>query len=79
MGKVVDEVYIIVNDYKHMIQKIEFAQGLSWDRSKYAYRTGYYTWDANFKRIIWGQFTQFLTEKEYSRLLEQARKKGWIL
>jgi hypothetical protein len=45
IGKVVDEVYIMVSDYKHMIQKIEFKDGASYDGSKFGYRTCYYTYD----------------------------------
>ena len=51
--------------------------GAYWDGSKYGYRTGYYTYDKNMKYIVWGQFTQFLTEKEYNKLLTKARAKGW--
>ena len=76
-GTVEDEVYVMVNDYKHVIQKIRFADGVARDGSMHAYRTGYYTYDAAKKRIIWGQYTQFLTEKEYRALLGQARAKGW--
>lgn len=82
-GKIVDEVSVRVGDYKHLIQKIECINTrwnqneLYWDRSKYGYRTGYYTYDRNMKHIVWGQYTQFLTEKEYSALLKQARDKGW--
>ena len=72
MGVVEDEVYIIVDDYKHLIQKIRIATHLPWDGSTYAYRTGYYTWSAKKHRIVWGQYTQFLTEKEYKRLLNLA-------
>jgi hypothetical protein len=79
IGKVVDEVYIMVDDYKHLIQKIEFKDGVSWDGSKFAYRTGYYTYDGQMKNIKWGQYTQFLTEKEYKALLSKAKEKGWIL
>jgi hypothetical protein len=77
MGKVVDEVYIMVSDYKHMIQKIEFKEGVSSD--KFAYRTGYYTYDSQMKNIKWGQFTQFLTERQYKALLSKAKEKGWNL
>src|SRR5207253_7685525 len=76
MGTVEDEVYLMVGDYKHMIQKIRFAAGISWDHSDYGYRTGYYTFDARGKAVKWGQYTQFLTEKEYRTLLRKARAKG---
>ena len=78
-GVVEDEVYILVHDYKHMIQKIRHPQSAYWDGSKFGYRTGYYTYDKNMKHIVWGQFTQFLTEKEYNQLLSKARAKGWII
>jgi hypothetical protein len=38
MGREVDEVSIIVNNYKHVIHKIELDQ-LLWDGTRYAYRT----------------------------------------
>jgi len=79
MGIVEDEVYVMVNDYKHVIQKIKIECGAYWDGSQYAYRTGYYTYDAKRKRIVWGQYTQFLTEQEYKELLSKARAKGWAI
>jgi len=79
MGVVEDEVYVMVGDYKHMLQRIQFNPDVSWDGSRFAYRTGYYTYDASMRRIVWGQYTPFLTEKEYRSLLRKARKKGWQL
>lgn len=84
-GNVVDEVYILVGDYKHLIQRIEYPQSADWsgntaaywDGSKFGYRTGYYTFDNTGRKILWGQYTQFLTEKEYRELLGKARQKGW--
>lgn len=77
MGVVEDEVHVMVSDYKHVIQKVRFADGVAWEESVHAYRTGYDTEDANKKRIVWGQYTQFLTEKEYKALLAQGRAKDW--
>jgi len=74
VGRVEDEVYVMVGDYKHLIQKIRFADGRSWDGSTFAYRTGYYTYQHGRKAIKWGQYTQFLTEKEYSTLLQRRRE-----
>jgi hypothetical protein len=79
MGIVEDEVYILVSDYKHMIQRIRFSADVSWDGSTHGYRTGYYTYDGAMKHIKWGQYTQFLTEREYRDLLGKARAKGWEL
>jgi hypothetical protein len=77
VGTVEDEVSIIVWEYKHLIQRIKFAEGVSWDGSTHAYRTAYYTYQAGRAYIKWGQYTQFLTEAEYRELLGKAREKGW--
>jgi hypothetical protein len=77
VGLVEDEVSIIVGDYKHLIQKVQFENGVSWDGSIHGYRTGYYTYQHGKKQIKWGQYTQFLTEMEYKALLAKARAKGW--
>ena len=79
VGRVVDEVYKIVGEYKHLIQKIEFESGVSWDGSTHAYRTGYYTFEHGKKNIKWGQYTQLLTENEYKDLLKKAKDRGWQL
>ncbi len=78
MGTVLDEVYIIVSDYKHLIQQIK-PETPYWDGSRLGYRTCYYTWDAERKNIKFGQYTQFLTQKEYTTLLSKARDKGWSI
>ena len=78
MGTVVDEVDIIVGDYKHLIQRIESKEPY-WDGSRIGYRTCYYTFDAKGKTIKFGQYTQFLTEKEYVVLLSKAKAKGWSI
>jgi hypothetical protein len=77
VGVVEDEVYLRVGKYKHVIQRIKFAENAGWGENTHAYRTGYYTYDRNHKRIVWGQYTQFLTETEYRDLLSEVRKKGW--
>ena len=75
MGTVLDEVYVIVGEYKHLIQRIQFEEPY-WDGSRIGYRTCYYTLDAKGKNIKFGQYTQFLTEKEYSVLLSMAKAKA---
>jgi hypothetical protein len=77
VGTVVDEVYIIVADYKHMIQKIQFPDDAKWGGNDFAYRAGYYTYEANGKNIKWGQYTPVLTESQYRELLGKAKEKGW--
>ena len=79
LGTIEDEVYIFVGDYKHLIQRIHFNPGVSWDGSEFGYRSGYYTFDKTGKRVKWGQYTQFLTEKEYPKLLVKAKEKGWLI
>jgi hypothetical protein len=79
VGKIVDEVALVVRHHKHLIQKILFADGVSWDSSPHGYRTGYYTYSQGMKKIVWGQYTQFLTGNEYRVLLTKAKAKGWDL
>jgi hypothetical protein len=77
VGVVEDEVYIIVSDYKHMIQRIKFADGQGWSGNQYAYRVAYYTWDAGMKSVKWGQYHSLLAESELKSLIYQAKEKGW--
>jgi hypothetical protein len=79
VGKIIDEVALVVRHHKHLIQKILFADGVSWDGSPHGYRTGYYTYSNGMKNIVWGQSTQFLTGTEYRVLLTKAKAKGWDL
>ena len=79
IGIVEDEVDVITSDYKHAIQKIRFADPVAWGGSIHGYRTGNWTNEANKKRIVWGQYTQFLTDKQYKTLLGKARAKSWEL
>ncbi len=81
-GIVRDEVYIIIGDYKHVIQRIEHPrqgkwQNGYWDKCKFGYRTGYFTFDKSGKKLMWGQFAQFLTEHEYRTLIGKTIAKGW--
>jgi hypothetical protein len=77
LGKIIDEVGFISFDYKYVIQKIELAPNISWDGSRYAYRSGYYTFDGNLRKVFWGQYHACLSEREYEQLLALARAKGW--
>ena len=79
VGRIVDEVSIVVADYKHVLQKIEIGQPAEWENEEFGYRSGYYTFDAAGRRLLWGQYTQFLTASQYQRLLAQARAKGWAI
>jgi hypothetical protein len=83
-GTVAAEVFIIVGEehddpYKHIIQKIRPTRE-TWDGSEWFYRTGYYTFGGrNKERLVWGQYTQCLTEREYTSLLSRAKEKGWAI
>ena len=77
LGRVIDEVAILSGDYKHVIQKIELVPSQSWDGSRFAYRSGYYTWDRPFAQVKWGQYHACLSAREFARLAKEARRKGW--
>jgi len=76
-GRVEEEVSIMVGQHKHVLQRIRFCDGVSWDGSAYAYRSGYYTLSDKARRLTWGQYAQLLTETEYRRLLRKAHRMGW--
>ena len=76
-GTVEDEVSIIVNEYKHLIQRIRLSPE-SWGTNRYAYRTAYYTLTAKTRKPVWGQYHALLLEADYRRLLRKADKKGWL-
>ncbi len=77
LGTVEDEVSLISFDYKYVVQKIRLAPNIAWDGSQYAYRSGYYTFDGNMQKVLWGQYHSCLSEREYEQLLALARAKGW--
>jgi hypothetical protein len=78
-GIVEDEVYEMVSDYKHMLQRIRFNKGESWDGSAHAYRMCYYKLAADGRTIKFGQYPSFLTQSELTRLLGKARRRGWLV
>lgn len=78
VGKVVDEVSVLSFNYKYVFQKVELAPGMTWDGSRYAYRDGYYTWDAKMEKVLWGQYHPLPSEKEKRSLLRKAKNKGWL-
>ena len=77
VGRVVDEVSVTSFNYKYVLQRILLAPRMSWDGSKYAYRDGYYTWDAKMKKVVWGQYHSLPSEREKTSLLKLARRKDW--
>ena len=78
VGKIVDEVSVLSFNYKYVYQKIELAPDMTWDGSRYAYRDGYYTWDAKMVKVVWGQFHALPSEKEKRGLLKSAYSRGWF-
>lgn len=76
-GVVEDEVSIVVDGAKHVIQRIRLADGISWDGSEYGYKAGTFVIDARTGGVKWAQYSQVLSEREFVTLLEKARGKGW--
>ena len=80
-GWVEDEVSIIVNDYKHLIQRIKLEPGFrasDGNHHKYAFRTAYYTLAAKSRKPVFGQYATMLFESDYQRLACMAHEKGWL-
>src|ERR1700690_211869 len=77
IGTIVDEVSLICDEYKHVMQRIRFEPDASNDGCRYAYRTGYWTWRGDGKGVVWGQYTQLLSEREQRKMIARAKAKGW--
>jgi hypothetical protein len=75
-GTVEEEVYIMVADYKHMIQRIRYCEPDP-TGDLYGYRACYYTLDKDGRHVKWGQFAQQLSQSQYRELLGKAQAKGW--
>lgn len=76
-GVVEDEVSLVVDGAKHVIQRIRLAKDITWDGSEYGYKTGTFQIDPRTGSIKWAQYSQVISERELSELLARARKKGW--
>ena len=76
-GIVEDEVGIVVDGAKHVIQRIRLAEDASRDGEKYGYRTGSFVIDLRTGHVKFGQYSHVLLEGEYRELLQRAKAKGW--
>ena len=76
-GVVEDEVAIVVEDAKHVIQRIRLADDAKRNGDEYGYKTGTFFVDRHTGRIKWAQYAQAVTESELQELLVLAKKKGW--
>lgn len=76
-GVVEDEVSLVVDGAKHVIQRIRLAKDATWDGSEYGYKTGSFHLDPRTGAVKWAQYSQVLSEREMSELLARARSKGW--
>lgn len=71
-GIIKDEISHIVSDNKYVIQRIEIKN------NDIGYRFGYYTFDANYKRLYYGESSPIMKDTDFSILLNKAIEKGWI-
>jgi len=76
-GVVEDEVGLVVDGAKHVIQRIRLADGVPWDGSDYGYKTGSFMIDPRTGAIKWAQYSQVMSEHEYRELLAMAKARGW--
>ena len=76
-GIVEDEVSIVVDSAKHVIQRIRFADAIRQGGESHGYRNGSFIVDARSGSIKWAQYSQTLLESEYRELLLRLQKRGW--
>ena len=77
LGVVVDEVSVVANAAKHVIQRIKLTKDIAWDGSEYAYKAGTFYVDPRTGDVKWAQYSQIISEREHRELLARARAKGW--
>ena len=77
LGVVVDEVSVVANAAKHVIQRIKLTKDIAWDGSEYAYKAGTFYVDSRTGDVKWAQYSQIISEREHRELLARARAKGW--
>lgn len=73
-GVVEDEVDVLTDTVKHVIQRIRLADG-----GAYGYETGSFVLDAGSGRVKWSQRVQVILETDYREMLEKAKTRGWPL
>jgi hypothetical protein len=76
-GVVEDEVGLVVDGAKHVIQRIRLAEGVNGDGSAYGYKTGSFVVDPRSGSVKWAQYSQVMSEHEYRELLAKAKARGW--
>jgi hypothetical protein len=76
-GVVEDEIGIVVEGAKHVVQRIRLAEDVRRNGDEYGYKTGSFLVDRRTGRIKWAQYAQVLTEAELCELLALTKKKGW--
>lgn len=82
VGEVEEEVAVWDKKYgyKHFIQKIKYSEEMKrkmkiYKNAKYGFRFCYYTLDAKFSRIVWGQFASQMPEAMFRELIIKAKHK----
>ncbi|MBI1734547.1 MAG: hypothetical protein HYR51_05175 [Candidatus Rokubacteria bacterium] len=73
-GVVEDEVQVLTDGAKHVIQRIRLADG-----GAHGYETGSFVVDPGTGRVKWSQRPQVISETDYRELLEKAKTRGWPL
>jgi len=71
-GTIKEEVFHIVGENKYVIQKIEKSD------NTIGFRFGYYTCDANYKQLRYGESSIIMNATDFSKLINKAKEKGWI-
>ena len=70
-GNIEDEVSVVCDRYKYVLQKLVA------DDQSIQYRFGYYVFSTQVKRVMWVQRALVMTASDTKELLGKAIKKGW--
>jgi hypothetical protein len=78
-GIVEDEVGLIVEDARHVIQRVRLVKEMTIDGSDYGYKAGAFVIDPNTGKVKWSQYSLAISERAYRRLLALGKARGWPL
>ena len=71
-GKIEDEVFLMVDDNRYVIQKVKLKGGVT------GFRIGYYTCDANYIKLYYGGYSPIMNKSDFTILINKAKDKGWL-
>lgn len=79
LGVVEDEVAVIGNQVKHVLQRIRLSNRPPSGPDEYGYKLGTFVWSETSRSVKWAPHAEVMSEREIGELLSKARDRRWPL